>query len=86
MKSKTEDPNKTIPPFDSIRACHGATGIPLRLLKKSKDAGCPAFRGGRVYLGDFLRWVMVRPHMLSGFVNPYIQARIDAGTFGKQRL
>jgi hypothetical protein len=46
-----------LPIFDSMRAVYGATGIPIHIQKRAKAAGCNAFRGGRVYLADLLRWI-----------------------------
>lgn len=45
-----------IPIYETMRACSGATGIPLAALQLAKARGCSAFRGTRVHLDDFLRW------------------------------
>lgn len=45
-----------LPIYDSMKGTAGATGIPAHVLASAKAAGCPAFRAGRVYLGEFLAW------------------------------
>ncbi|CAG0995231.1 hypothetical protein ARNL5_03564 [Anaerolineae bacterium] len=47
--------------YDSLGACAAATGIPLGTLKYAKRQGCSAFRGSRVYLAPFLRWLFASP-------------------------
>jgi len=56
QKSKTAiDPIVT---YATMSACAGSTGIPLRMIKAAKRAGCPdAFHSsGRVHLGPLLHW------------------------------
>ena len=31
-------------------------GVPLSMLRAAKDAGCPAFRGGRVMVAEYQQW------------------------------
>ena len=42
--------------YDSIGACASATKIPVTALKHAKRQGCPAFRGSRIYVVQFLDW------------------------------
>lgn len=42
--------------FDSMKSMAGALGIPLSILQLSKQKGCPAFRGSRVYWKDWIKW------------------------------
>jgi hypothetical protein len=51
-----EKPERGLPVYETMRSCSGATGIPLAALKSAKARGCPAFRGTRVYLTDFIPW------------------------------
>jgi hypothetical protein len=47
--------------YDSIGACAAATGVPVTTLKHAKRRGCVAFRGSRVYLAPFIRWLFESP-------------------------
>jgi hypothetical protein len=47
----------TLPVYDSLAACAGATKIPAPTLRKWKRAGCPAFKGSRVSLAGLLQWL-----------------------------
>ena len=50
-----------LPVYSSLNQCSAATGIPISILKQSKNAGCPAFdRGNRVYLRKFLSWAFIQ--------------------------
>lgn len=51
--------------FDSIGQTSGATGIPKTVLSWAKKEGCPAFRGSRVYLLEFLQWYFNRDRQQS---------------------
>jgi hypothetical protein len=42
--------------FDSMQAAAGARQEPLSALERDKAAGCPAFRGGRVYNAELDSW------------------------------
>jgi len=47
----------TLPIYESIQQCSGATGIPPSVLKVAKRAGCPAFiSGSRIDLAVLLKW------------------------------
>lgn len=46
-----------LPIYDSLQACHAATGIPLQTLKLAKRRGCSAFRSNRVDLGELIKWI-----------------------------
>ena len=47
-----------LPTYPSMSACAGATGIPAEVLRKAKNAGCPAFHSnGRVNLSALLPWL-----------------------------
>jgi hypothetical protein len=52
---------KELPYYDSIKSAAAAMGIPIALLKQAKAAGCPAFRGSRVYRQDWQEWVQENP-------------------------
>jgi len=43
-----------LPVYDSMKACCAATGIPMRLMRDLKGAGCDAFRSNRVDLARLL--------------------------------
>jgi len=46
-----------LPTYESMAQCSGATDIPLAVLKRAKDSGCPAFlSGNRLNLRAFLGW------------------------------
>ena len=52
-----EDGTLRLPVFLSMKAVEAACGIPVRVMKKGRAAGCAAFGvNGRVDLGMFLRW------------------------------
>ena len=40
-----------------MESCEGATGLPKESQRWAKTEGCLAFRQGRVYLMDLLRWI-----------------------------
>ncbi len=61
MKNQT-----SLPVFDSISSCAGATGIPVPSLRKWKRAGCPAFQASRVSLAVLLEWLFTGDHKDSG--------------------
>src|SRR5260370_31447197 len=42
--------------FDSQASAAAALGIDIHELREAKRQGCPAFRSGRVYRDEFLRW------------------------------
>ena len=43
--------------FDSLAAAAGGLGIQKFYLSAWKAKGCPAFRGGRVYLDELRKWL-----------------------------
>ncbi|HTJ77694.1 MAG TPA: hypothetical protein VL357_01740 [Rariglobus sp.] len=47
--------------YDSVKAAASALDLPISVLKKAKGAGCPAFRGGRVHVADFKKWLKENP-------------------------
>lgn len=47
--------------FDSQQQAAAATGIPIEALKRSKRAGCPAFKSNRIYLRPLLVWIFAKP-------------------------
>jgi len=49
------------PIFDSQKQCASVTGFPKEIMKAAQ--GCLAFRNGRVYLYDLLKWYFSRPEM-----------------------
>ena len=49
-----------LPIYDSLRACAGATHIPLGFLQHAKKSGCPAFTSNRVHLGALLQWMFAK--------------------------
>lgn len=44
------------PTFDSIKQAAAATGIAPSIWSLAKAEGCPAFRHGRIHVGEFLPW------------------------------
>lgn len=45
------------PVYPSMKACHGALRIPMRVLKAAKTDGCRAFVGSRVHTLPLLHWI-----------------------------
>ena len=43
--------------FDSMAAAAAVLGIDVEVLREAKRQGCPAFRSGRVYRDELLRWL-----------------------------
>lgn len=43
--------------WDTMKQAAAALGSPISLLKKAKGAGCPAFRGSRVYRKELEVWI-----------------------------
>lgn len=43
--------------FDTMKQAASAMGLELKTLKKAKGAGCPAFRGSRVYREQLSAWL-----------------------------
>jgi hypothetical protein len=54
MKSKVPTKKATA---QSLPAAAGMTGIPVSKLRQMKNAGCPAFRSGRVYVLELDAWL-----------------------------
>ena len=42
---------------DSMRAAAAMSGIALETIERAKAAGCPAFRGSRVYVDELAEWL-----------------------------
>lgn len=55
----TSQPNRNGPVvgYDSVPAAAGGMGISADLLRRARKAGCPNFRGGRVYVEGLERWI-----------------------------
>jgi hypothetical protein len=53
--------SKELPYFDSIKSASAVLGVPTALLRQAKAAGCPAFRGSRVYRKEWQEWVAKTP-------------------------
>jgi hypothetical protein len=51
-----QSPAGSNPSFDNYGQASVALNIPVKTLRKCKKAGCPAFRGTRIYKDDFLPW------------------------------
>jgi hypothetical protein len=49
--------SETLPVYDSLEQCAGATGIPIGVLKSAKRKGSTAFRSNRVHLEALLRFL-----------------------------
>jgi hypothetical protein len=56
--------------YDSMQQCAAKTGISLDLLKAAKRAGCPAFRGPRVYMEELREWLESNPVDQIKLLNP----------------
>jgi len=54
MRNKRDD---SLPIYDSMASCAGATGIVSSTIRRAKRDGCDAFVGSRVYLGPLVRWM-----------------------------
>lgn len=61
-KAITPKKNPTI--ADSLGQAGSMLGLPVRLLQTAKAAGCPGFRGGRVYLIEVQEW-LAKPENLA---------------------
>jgi hypothetical protein len=68
----------TLPVYDSLAACAGATKIPAPTLRKWKRAGCPAFQGSRVSLAGLLEWLFTGAHEDDGVDWPLRLKRAQA--------
>ena len=42
---------------DSMKAAAGLTGLTEARIAAAKAAGCPAFRGSRIHIGELLAWL-----------------------------
>src|ERR1017187_7666025 len=51
-----QSPAGSNPSFDNYGQASVALNIPVKTLRKCKKAGCPAFRGTRIYKDDFDPW------------------------------
>lgn len=49
-------PANSNPFYDNMAQAANILNIPLAVIKRCKKAGCPAFRGSRLYKDDFLLW------------------------------
>lgn len=49
--------------FDSMAQAATGLGIELRVLKAAKRAGCPGFRGSRVYGSEVKAWLAEHPQV-----------------------
>ena len=52
--------------FDSQASAAAALGIDIEVLREAKRQGCPAFRSGRVYRDELLRWLQTRDLQKTG--------------------
>ena len=52
-KAKSNTPETA----DSMRAAAATLKVPIHVLKRLKDAGCPAFRGSRIYINEVTAWL-----------------------------
>jgi hypothetical protein len=43
--------------FDGLRQCSGTLGIPKEVLSAAKIAGCPMFKGSRIYEAGLKDWI-----------------------------
>lgn len=50
---------------DTMAAASAMTGHSEENLSRAKAAGCPAFRGSRVYLGELVAWIEANPEVLA---------------------
>jgi len=49
---------------NSLSQASALTGYPVHVLKLARQHGCKAFRGGRVVLPVFRKWVADNPHLI----------------------
>ena len=52
--------------FDSQASAAAALGIDIEVLREAKRQGCPAFRSGRVYRDELLKWLQTRDLQVTG--------------------
>ena len=52
---------KQVAYFDSIASAAATLKVATDVLREAKAAGCPAFRSGRVYRDELLRWFNEHP-------------------------
>lgn len=64
-QEKSETRSKPIS-YETLRAAASGMGYPMELLKQAKNLGCPAFRGSRVYVDDFEKWVAENAEAMEG--------------------
>jgi hypothetical protein len=65
---------------DTIEAAAGATGHSERFLALLKAKGCPAFRSGRIHLGDLRSWIEEHPAEASSLERQCAEIdELDAG-------
>lgn len=50
---------------DTMGAAAAMTGHSEENLSRAKAAGCPAFRGSRVYLGELVAWIDANPEVVA---------------------
>lgn len=50
---------------DSMEQAEAMSGVSRENISRAKAAGCPAFRGSRVYLGEMVAWLEVNPEVLA---------------------
>lgn len=77
------------PVFDTLQSAAGAIGCPVHALKVMKRAGCPAFRGARIYAKDLVAWLITQNTTTpeGGWIDPgQAKARADTARAVKIEL
>jgi len=69
-----------------MKAASGALRLPLYVIQKAKEQGCPAFRSNRVYEGELLEWLEEHPYKkplgVPAVDSPFHGAAVLAQIFG----
>jgi hypothetical protein len=55
-KNKKAQQPEPLPVVDSLKTASASWGFTVDILKQCKKAGCPAFRHGRIYHKEFIKW------------------------------
>lgn len=70
---------KPLPVFDSMEQCFAVLGIPLKVQRAAKKAGCVAFKSNRVYPKPLIEWIFANED--SDSVTDWNQALAQEKTF-----
>jgi hypothetical protein len=74
--------NKKRAVCESIGIASVRTGIPIDVLRAARAAGCPNFRGGRVYCDGLVEWISAN----GAAIQSAVEAEAPAGSLKEQKL